>query len=43
MISSTPSKIYILRNKKYICEKIEMNIGNKGIEKEKTGYFYAIV
>lgn len=38
-----PSKIYILRNKKYICEKIEMNVGNKGIDKEKTGYFYAIV
>lgn len=38
-----PSKIYLLKNKKYICEKIEMEISNDGISKEKTGYFYEIL
>lgn len=37
-----PSKIFIFRNKRYICEKIEMNVTEDGIEKEKTGYFYEI-
>lgn len=37
-----PTKIYLFRNKKYICSKIELNIKDNGIEKEKTGYFYEI-
>lgn len=37
-----PSKIFIFRNKRYICEKIEMNVTDDGIDKEKTGYFYEI-
>lgn len=37
-----PSKIFVFRNKRYICEKIEMNVTEDGIEKEKTGYFYEI-
>ena len=37
-----PSKIFIFRNKRYICEKIEMNVTEDGIENEKTGYFYEI-
>jgi len=37
-----PSKIYVFRNKRYICEKIEMNVTEDGIENEKTGYFYEI-
>lgn len=37
-----PSKIFVFRNKRYICEKIEMNVTNDGIDKEKTGYFYEI-
>lgn len=38
-----PAKIYIFRNKRYICEKVEMNVTNDGIDKEKTGYFYEIL
>ena len=38
-----PSKIFIFRNKRYICEKIEMNVTDDGIDKEKTGYFYEIL
>lgn len=37
-----PSKIFVFRNKRYICEKIEMNVTEDGIENEKTGYFYEI-
>lgn len=37
-----PSKIFVFRNKRYISEKIEMNVTNDGIDKEKTGYFYEI-
>lgn len=37
-----PTKIYLFRNKKYICSKIEINVKDNGIEKEKTGYFYEI-
>jgi len=35
-----PMKRYIINNKPYICEKIEYKITDKGIDKEKTGYFY---
>ena len=38
-----PSKIFVFRNKRYISEKIEMNVTNDGIDKEKTGYFYEIL
>lgn len=37
-----PTKIYIFRNKRYICSKIEINVKDDGIDKEKTGYFYEI-
>ena len=37
-----PSKIFVFRNKRYICEKIEMNVTEDGIENEKTGYFYEL-
>lgn len=37
-----PTKIYMFHNKKYICSKIEMNVKDDGIAKEKTGYFYEI-
>ena len=36
-----PTRIFIFRAKRYICEKIEVNIDSNGIAKEKTGYFYA--
>lgn len=38
-----PSKIYIFRNKRYICSKVEMNVTNDGIDREKTGYFYELL
>ena len=38
-----PSDIYIFHNKKYICEKIEMEVTDEGVSKEKTGYFYEIL
>lgn len=38
-----PSKIFIFHNKRYVCEKIEMNVTDDGIDKEKTGYFYEIL
>ena len=36
-----PTRIFIFRGKRYICEKVEINIDQDGIAKEKTGYFYA--
>lgn len=38
-----PSKIYAFHNKRYICQKVEMNVTDDGIDKEKTGYFYEIL
>lgn len=38
-----PSKIYVFRGKRYICQKIEMNVDAKGVDKEKTGYFYEML
>ena len=35
-----PTRIYIFRGKRYICEKIEMSVGQYGVDREKTGYFY---
>lgn len=35
-----PSKIYIIRNKKFVCEKIEMDVKDDTIEPIYTGYFY---
>ena len=37
-----PTMLYMFRNKEYICSKIEMNVRNDGIDREKTGYFYEI-
>lgn len=34
-----PRKIYVFDNKRFICQKIELNVSDDGIEKEKTGYF----
>lgn len=37
-----PSNIYIIRNKKYVCEKIEMEVKDDAIEPVYTGYFYML-
>lgn len=35
-----PTKIFVFHNKKYICQKVEMEVNEYGIDKVKTGYFY---
>lgn len=35
-----PKNIFIFRNKKFLCDKIEMEINDKGFNKLMTGYFY---
>ena len=37
-----PTRIFIFHNKRYVCEKIEIQITEKGIDQVKTGYFYEI-
>lgn len=34
--------IFVLRNKRFVCSKMEVNITTQGIDKIITGYFYAI-
>ena len=38
-----PKAIYIIRSKKFICSRIEMSVGENGIERMKTGYFYEVL
>ena len=37
-----PSKIYIIRNKRFVCEKIEMEVKDDTIVPIYTGYFYML-
>lgn len=37
-----PTNIYIFHGKRYLCEKIEIQVSDKGIDRVKTGYFYEI-
>lgn len=37
-----PSRIYVFRNKRFICQKIEVQVADSGMERLKTGYFYEI-
>ena len=37
-----PSKIYIIRNKRFVCEKIELEVKDDAIEPVYTGYFYML-
>ena len=37
-----PSKIYIIRNKRFVCEKIEIEVRDDAIEPVYTGYFYML-
>lgn len=34
--------VFIIRNKKYVCQKIEADITNKGVDRLITGYFYEV-
>lgn len=38
-----PCKIYIIRNRKFVCTRIEMNVDDKGVDRVKTGYFYEML
>lgn len=38
-----PTRIYVFHNKKYVCEKIELQVTDKGIDRVKTGYFYEVI
>jgi hypothetical protein len=35
-----PTDVFIIRNKRYGCEKIEANITADGFDRLMTGYFY---
>lgn len=37
-----PTSIFIFRNKRYLCDKVEMNVTHSGVDEIKTGYFYEI-
>lgn len=37
-----PSQIYIIRNKRFVCAKIEMEVKDDAIEPIYTGYFYML-
>lgn len=37
-----PSRIYIIRNKRFVCAKIEMEVKDDAIEPIYTGYFYML-
>lgn len=36
-------KIFLMRNKRYIASKIELQVTEKGIDDIKTGYFYEVL
>lgn len=38
-----PTFIYIVKNKRYGCEKIEANIDSNGFDRIMTGYFYEML
>ena len=38
-----PKKIYMIKNRKFICSHIEMAISNNQLSPLKTGYFYEII
>ena len=38
-----PTNIFIFRNRRFICQKLELNVSDDGISRLKTGYFYEIL
>ena len=38
-----PTKVFIVRNKRYGCEKIEAQIDSQGLQQLMTGYFYEML
>lgn len=37
-----PTALFIIHNKPYICEKLELTVKQQGVSKHITGYFYAM-
>ena len=37
-----PGEIFIIRNRRFVCEKIEANINPKGLDRLLTGYFFEL-
>ena len=37
-----PNDTFIINNKKYLCDKLEVSFDDNGIDKLMTGYFFAI-
>lgn len=35
-----PKKIFVFRNKRFICDKVELQLTDTGIDRLMTGYFY---
>lgn len=45
-LSSTPpdvSQVFLIKGKKYLCEKVEYDITDDGMDTLMTGYFYEII
>jgi hypothetical protein len=45
-VANTPpdvSGVFLIRGKKYLCEKVEYDITDSGVHPLMTGYFYEIV
>lgn len=40
--SVDPKKLFIIRGKRFICEKIERQVDAKGVQPMATGYFYEV-
>ncbi len=38
-----PTQVFIIRNKRFGCEKIEASIDDQGLQKLMTGYFYEML
>lgn len=37
-----PADVYLIRGRKFLCEKIEISLNDSGIEPIKRGYFYEV-
>ena len=37
-----PNDTFIIKNKKYLCDKLEITFTDNGLDKLMTGYFFAI-
>lgn len=38
-----PTQVFIIRNKRFACEKVEAQIDNQGLQQLMTGYFYEML